>query len=406
MKVLFLLTQDLESPAGVGRFFPLARELVRLGHTVAIAALHGNYRSLREHYFIKDGVKVFYVGQMHVLKTKYEKKYFHPFVLLLVSLKSTLALTWAALSIPADIVHVAKPHPMNSLAGMIAKRVKGCKMVLDCDDYEAATNFFKTTWQKSIVAFFEDRMPHVADCVTTHSSFLRNRLLELGVPSNKILHLPNGVDKVRFGEVDQGRLSGLRASLGLLNKRVIVYVGSLTAHAHAVDLLLQAFQQVRQSIPNAVLLIVGGGENYRNLHYMAQTLGISDAVIFCGRVPPESVKYYYRLAEVAVDPVYDTPAARARFPIKLFESWATGVPFVTGDVGDRRSLLEEPPAGVVVPPGDATALANAIVHVLNHPEWAERIRRNGLERAKDFDWEKIARKMEKAYLALIQGGVY
>ncbi|MEM3434261.1 MAG: glycosyltransferase family 4 protein [Candidatus Methanomethyliaceae archaeon] len=402
MNILFLLTQDLESPTGVGRFFPLARELVRLGHTVNIAALSGNYRALRTHSFVKEGVNVFYVGQMHVLKTKYEKKYFPIPLLLLISAKSTLSLTRAALSIPADIIHIAKPHPMNSIAGLLAKRIRGPKLVLDCSDYEAATNRFEAEWQKRVVAFFEDHMPQIADCVTTHASFLQSRLLSLGLPPDKIVYLPNGVDYARFGEIDQQQLLTLRSSLGLQGKRVIIFVGTLTAHAHAVDLLLQAFQRVRQCIPNTVLLIVGGGENYENLRRLARDLGLLESTIFCGRIPAELVKYYYHLADVSVDPVYDTPAARARFPIKLFESWVTGVPFVTGDVGDRRLLLGQPCAGIVVTPGDAIALADGIIQVLKNPDLAEEMRRNGFERARDFDWGKIARRMEKVYLALVR----
>lgn len=402
MNILFLLTQDLESPAGVGRFFPLARELARLGHTVNIVALAGNYRALRTRYFVKEGVNVFYVGQMHVLKTKNEKKYFSAPLLLFISAKSTLSLTRAALSIPADIVHIAKPHPMNSIAGLLVKRIRGPKLVLDCDDYEAATNRFGADWQKRVVAFFEDHMPQIADCITTHASFLQSRLLSLGLPPDKIVYLPNGVDYARFGEIDQQQLLTLRSSLGLYDKRVIIFVGTLTAHAHAVDLLLQAFRRVRQCIPNAVLLIVGGGENFENLRRLARDLGILESTIFCGRIPAELVKYYYHLADVSVDPVYDTPAARARFPIKLFESWATGVPFVTGDVGDRRSLLAQPCAGLVVTPGDAIALADGIIQVLKNPDLAKKMRYNGLERARDFDWGKIARRMEEVYLALIQ----
>lgn len=402
MNILFLLTQDLESPTGVGRFFPLARELARLEHTVSIVALSGNYRAVKTRYFVKEGVNVFYVGQMHVLKTKYEKKYFPTPLLLFISAKSTLSLTRAALSIPADVVHVAKPHPMNSIAGLLAKQVRGPKLILDCSDYEAATNRFGAEWQKWIVTFFEDRMPKIADCVTTHASFLQSRLLSLGLPLDKIVYLPNGVDYTRFGGIDQQRLSALRSSLGLYDKRVVIFVGTLTAHAHAVDLLLQAFQRVRRCIPSAVLLIVGGGENFQNLRQMARDLGIFESTIFCGHIPAERVKYYYHLADVSVDPVYDTPAARARFPIKLFESWATGVPFVTGDVGDRRSLLAQPRAGLVVPPGDAVALADAIIQVLKNPDLAEEMRSNGLRRAQDFDWEKIAKKMEKVYLALVR----
>jgi hypothetical protein len=68
MKVLFLLTQDLESPSGLGRYFPLAREMALLGHQVTIAALHPDYQSLKIHRFDVEGVHVWYVAPMHVRK--------------------------------------------------------------------------------------------------------------------------------------------------------------------------------------------------------------------------------------------------------------------------------------------------------------------------------------------------
>jgi len=402
MNILFLLTQDLESPTGAGRFFPLARELVRLGHSVSIAALHSNYRSLKNRCFLREGVRILYVGQMHVLKTGYEKKYFPAPLLLIVSAHATISLIKAALSVPAEIVHIAKPHPMNSIAGLTAKYVKGCRLVLDCSDYEAATNRFDAEWQRRIVAFFEDHVPHLVDCITTHATFLRNRLLSLGISQEKIVYLPNGADYERFSQIDERELANLRAALGLQQKRVVVFVGTLSAHAHAVGLLMQAFQEVRYHVPDTALLIVGGGENYENLRRLAQNLEIDDVTIFCGRVPPERVKYYYRLADVSVDPVYDTPANRARFPIKLFESWVTGVPFVTADVGDRRDLLEQPCAGLLVKPGDASSLADAIIKILQDPTLAEEIRNNGFKRAREFDWRYLAREMERVYFGLVR----
>jgi len=401
MKILYLLTQDLESPTGTGRFFPLARELVRLGHQVSIAALHGNYQALENTHFTRDGVEIYYVGQMHVQKAGSLKRYFSPGRLILISAYATWALTQAALRIPADIVHVAKPHPMNSIAGLAAKYIRRRRLILDCSDYEAGTNRFGGVWQRSIIAFFENSMPRLADHITTHATFLRDRLLSLGVPREKIAYLPNGMDYERFGFVDEAELSTLRSSLGLLDKRVVAFIGTLTAHAHAVDLLMKAFQQVLQEIPEAVLLIVGGGEKYGQLQEYAQALGISAATVFCGRVPAAQVNCYYRLADVSVDPVYDNPVARSRFPIKLFESWGAGIPFVTADVGDRRSLLEQPPAGLLAKPGDAASLANVILQVLKDPALADEIRRNGYERARSFDWKALAKEMEKVYLKLL-----
>jgi glycosyltransferase involved in cell wall biosynthesis len=401
MKILYLLTQDLESPTGAGRFFPLARELVLLGHQVNIAALHGNYKGLENTHFTRDGVGIHYLAQMHVKKAGNRKMYFNPGRLILISAYATWALTRAALRIPADIVHIAKPHPMNSIAGLAAKYIRKRYFVLDCSDYEAGTNRFSSAWQRWIITFFENNMPGHADFLTTHATFLRDRLLSLGVPSEKIAYLPNGVDYERFSILDEAELSSLRSTFGLQNKRVVAFIGTLTAHAHSVDLLMKAFRHVLQEIPEAVLLIVGGGEKYVQLQEFAQALGISAATIFCGRVPASHVNCYYRLADVSVDPVYDTEVARSRFPIKLFESWVTGIPFVTADVGDRRSLLEKPHAGLLAKPGDAVSLSNMIIRVLKNPALAEELRRNGYERARSFDWKILAKEMEKVYLKLL-----
>lgn len=402
MRLLFLLTQDLESPTGVGRFFPLARELVLLGHQVSIAALHGNYQTLESTHFVRDGVEVYYVGQMHVRKTGSMKEYFSPGRLVWVSTYGTWALTKAALQIPADIVHVAKPHPMNGIAGLMAKYLRRRRFVLDISDYEAATNRFGGDWQRWVIAAFENTMPRLADRITTHSTFLKNRLISLGIPPEKIAFLPNGVDFGRFSPINEMKLAKLRSSLGLEGKRIVIYVGTLTAKAHPVDQLMIAFRQVMQKIPEAALLIVGGGDDFENFQYQARELGIEEATLFCGRVPAPEVNYYYHLADVSVDPVYDDDVGRGRFPIKLFESWATGIPFVTADVGDRRMLLDNPISGLIAQPGNVASLANAILQLLANPELSAKIRQNGYARAQTFNWQSLAKSMENLYLDLMQ----
>ena len=212
MKILYLLTQDLESPTGTGRIFPLARELVRLGHRVSIVALSGDYKALEKTHFTRDGVEIYYVGQMHVKKTNGYKVYFSPGRLILILAYATWAFTKATVQIPADIVHLSKPHPMNSIAGLVAKYIMKRRLVLDCDDFEAGTNRFGSAWQQWIIAFFEDHMPHMADMLTTHATFLQNRLLSLGIPIEQIYYLPNGVDYERFCLVDEAELKSLRIS--------------------------------------------------------------------------------------------------------------------------------------------------------------------------------------------------
>ncbi|MGW8252136.1 MAG: hypothetical protein ACWGO1_15960, partial [Anaerolineales bacterium] len=68
MKILFLLTQDLESPSGLGRYAPMARELSALGHRVQVAALHSAYDELEHKQLQMAGAQISYVAPMHVRK--------------------------------------------------------------------------------------------------------------------------------------------------------------------------------------------------------------------------------------------------------------------------------------------------------------------------------------------------
>ena len=93
MKILFLLTQSIDSPSGWGRYFPLARQLVRLGHQVTILALHPDFSNLAERLQDIDGVeKSIYVSQMHVSKHGNTKRYFSAPVLLFHAIRADVAL--------------------------------------------------------------------------------------------------------------------------------------------------------------------------------------------------------------------------------------------------------------------------------------------------------------------------
>jgi len=398
MKIAFLLTQSLESPSGLGRYFPLASELARLSHQVSIYALHPEYTGLSEKTFRADGVEVTYVAQMHVQKRGDLKSYYSTPGLLAVSLSATWRLARAALSSQVDVIHVGKPHPMNGLAGLLARLLKNVQFYLDCDDYEAASTRFSGEWQRIIVTGIETWLPRQAHYITTNTCFMRERLRAWGVPAGRIYYLPNGVDLRRFSLPPVEQVAARRRELGLEGRSVVLFVGSLSLPSHPVDLLLEAFQMVKAECPQAALLLVGGGEDYQHLKKRAQELDLGDDVLFLGRVLPVEVPLYYSLASVSVDPVRDDDAARGRSPLKLFESWACGVPCVTADVGDRRRLLGYPPAGRLAARVDAASLGEAILELLQDVELAQRLVHRGRERVKSYAWDVLAKQMEKIYL--------
>ncbi len=399
MRILFLLTQDLESPSGLGRYWPMARELAQRGHSVQVSALHSNYQQLSPRRFMREGVLVDYVAPMHVRKQGNQKMYYSAPALLAVSARATLALAWRAVTASADVIHIGKPHPMNSLAGLAGRLLRGRRIFLDCDDDEAGVGHFSAGWQRETVAWFENRMPYAVELITTNTHFTRQRLLQSGVPAHKIEYISNGVERQRFPLPDPAQLEALRRDLGLQERPVVGFVGSLSRPGHPLELLFHAFALLKQNLPQAVLLLVGGGDDLAHLQTLAQAMGIAEAVIFTGRVAPEQVSLYYRLADVQVDPVLDDAAARGRSPLKLFESWACGVPFVSAHVGDRARLLGEPPAGLLAQPGDPESLAKALGQVLTQPELASALRRRGLDNVQDYYWDHLAADLEKVYRA-------
>jgi glycosyltransferase involved in cell wall biosynthesis len=174
-------------------------------------------------------------------------------------------------------------------------------------------------------------------------------------------------------------------------------MGSLSFANHPILLLLDAFEQVRQRIPSAMLLMVGGGEDYDRVAQEIQTRGLSDAVVLAGRVDSAAVASIYAASHLVVDPVFDDDAARARSPLKIVESLAMGIPVVTGDVGDRAAMLDNGRAGVLVKPGSADALAEGIISAMSNrecynsmAEWAQVV-------SKQYRWDRLVHEFVKVY---------
>lgn len=394
MKITFVLTQSLESPSGLGRYWPLSKELARLGHQVTVIALHHDFQSLGQQVYTQEGVNVHYVGQMHVRKVGNRKTYFGPGRLILVSALATLQLARAVRLISSDVYHIGKPHPMNSLALLLPLLSKK-SVYLDCDDYEAASNRFDGEWQRRTVAFFENTLPKIVKGITVNTHFMMERLTHLGCRKERIIYVPNGVDRARFSVVEDIDNSEMRSRLGLKGWKVVIYVGSLSLASHAADLLLESFALVQRAERRALLMLVGGGEDYDRLRRQAQMLGLR-RVHFIGRISSDEVPLFYRLADVSVDPVRGTLAEYGRCPLKIVESLAAGTPVITGDVGDRATILSQG-GGLLVLPGDPVALAEAIVRVLQDEALHSRLSAEALAIRERFYWDRLVHDFIRVY---------
>lgn len=370
--------------------------------------LHHDFARAQKKRFVQDGVHIWYVGQMHVLKADGRKTYFNPLKLVWVTAVATLRLTWAAWHTPADLIHICKAQPMNGLAAWVVHQLKGIPVYLDSDDYEAVNNRFSGRWQQRLVAWFEDWIPSFVAGITVNNSFIADRYAALGYPRDRIVLAPNSADRAQFGVLDvpnaPERVASLRHSLAISpDHQVVVYVGSMSLVSHAIDLLLEAFVLVWAQRPQTCLVLVGAGEDKDGLHQLAEHLGLATAVRFTGRVAAADVPFYYALGDVSVDPLRDTVAAVSSFSLKLTESLACGVPCVTTDMGDRKMAVGA--AGTAVPPNDAPALAAAILSILDDPAAAAMMRAAAHQMRESLWWDVRAHAFTSLYPTNHEAGV-
>jgi dihydroflavonol-4-reductase len=164
----------------------------------------------------------------------------------------------------------------------------------------------------------------------------------------------------RSVEVAARPSAALRRRYGLSDDALIVGAVTRFFPVAGTRYLLDAFPRVRSAVPSARLLVVGEGAEREALEAQALRLGIAPFVIFAGM--GEDVGAHLRLCDVAVVSSTDDGLSLA-----AMEALSAGVPLVATRVGGLSSIVRDGDNGLLVPPGDANALASAVIRLLRNP---------------------------------------
>jgi glycosyltransferase involved in cell wall biosynthesis len=189
----------------------------------------------------------------------------------------------------------------------------------------------------------------------------------------------------------------VRGSLGIdASAAVVGYVGSFQPW-HGVDTLMKSVRAARERGAKLTLLLVGPAfEPYRPL---SESLGLSDACRFVGSVRYEEVPGYINACDIMAAP-YEPAKDPLRkkygigWPIKVLEYMACGKPVVTTRIRPLDRFVEDGKTGLMVKPGDAGALADAILRLAGDKELARRISTEGMSMAASrYSWAAVASKL-------------
>jgi len=213
---------------------------------------------------------------------------------------------------------------------------------------------------------------------------------DYGVPQEKILYAPCGVNFERFG-IDMPKAEA-RALLGLPNdKKIILYVGHLFP-VKGVDILFDAHTYLKE---NEVIYFVGGtDEDIASFKEKWEKAGSPENVVIAGRKPHQDIPFWLRAADILSIPNTAKEAAGATesSPSKLMEYMASGRPIIASDVLGITDVMDGT-MGYLVQPDDAKSIAVAVREIGEDPDEAERRAGRAREASKALSWEGRARSI-------------
>jgi phosphatidylinositol alpha-1,6-mannosyltransferase len=273
--------------------------------------------------------------------------------------------------------------------GLLASGLRG----VGVSRFVATTHGHEVGWAKLPVARqLLRRIGTSVDVVTYLGEYTRRRLAPAFGRGVRMEQLAPGVDTEMF----RPDVASMRAKVGLADRPVVVCVSRLVARK-GQDTLIRALPSIRQRVPDAALLLVGGGPYQSTLERIARENGVEGNVVITGSVPwPELPSYY------AAGDVFAMPCRTRRggldvegLGVVYLEAAAAGLPVVAGNSGGAPDAVLDGETGVVVEGASVPAVAAAVGDLLSDPARAQGMGKNGRAWVEEkWRWETVAARLQ------------
>jgi phosphatidylinositol alpha-1,6-mannosyltransferase len=234
----------------------------------------------------------------------------------------------------------------------------------------------------------------MVDVLTFVSRYTRSRFAAAFGPMAALEYLPPGVDADLF-RPDPAMRATLRARYGLGDRPTVVCVSRLVPRK-GQDSLIRALPSIRRQVPDATLLLAGGGPYRTRLAELAAATGVAEHVVFTGSVSWAELPGHYAAGDVFAMP------SRTRgggldveaFGLVYLEASATGLPVVAGRSGGAPETVRDGVTGHVVDGRQVGELADVLIGLLTDHERAAKLGAAGREWALDtWDWQSLANRL-------------
>lgn len=289
-----------------------------------------------------------------------------------------------------DVIWSALWYPCAVAASYCVKRNGPLQTV---STYGSEIFIAQSDWKvrlKARMGFWRRRVFDRCAQIFALSRYTREKIIELGAPPEKIDIVRGGVERGWFDLAPAAR-----------NQNILLTVARLDEHK-GHDRVIEALPTVAQRYPDLKYVLVGpGGENWPRLQKIAQDLKVDHMVEYRGAVPFGELQKAYQEANVFIMASREMPNRLdlvEGFGLTFLEAATVELPSIAGNSGGVPDAVEHDVSGLLVDPDSPAALAEAILTLLDNPEYATRLGRQGRQRAWDeFRWETLAGLMLSAF---------
>jgi glycogen(starch) synthase len=287
---------------------------------------------------------------------------------------------------------------LSIMSGITVKKESGLPLVFHVHSTEKGRTLGGGS---SVVSNIELRGANFADMIITVSYAMKDELIQLGFPRDKIYVSYNGVDPKKYdpSSVSKEKVREIREFYGIKDDELmILFLGRLVG-VKAVDKLIMSMTHILTKIPKAKLVIVGVGDLQEYLMNLTRTMRLEEYVKFrFDFIPEEERILHYAACDIAVFPSHYEP-----FGIVALEAMSMEKPVVVGAAGvsGMREIVicrGEDQCGYHIDPNNPSDIAWGIMNALENSGKREWLGKNGRKRVlSEFTWSKIAEKTVELY---------
>jgi glycogen(starch) synthase len=234
-----------------------------------------------------------------------------------------------------------------------------------------------------------------ADRVIACSYYMREQIADIfGVPDEKVVVIPNGIDPEDLQPQDGDELERLRLQFAAPDEKLVLLLGRLV-YEKGFQLALEAMPSLIERLPSTRFLVAGSGTHELELRRQAAELGLMSHGNFLGWIGDDVLHSLYRIADVCVVPSIYEP-----FGLVALEAMASGCPCIVADTGGLREVVPHEEAGLRFRARDPVALGEMVERLLTDPGLRERLIADASEHVLRFDWADVAEQTVSVYADL------